>query len=521
MDAMELLFPVLLTLGLLVVAGTAYVYNRFSQKDFGLPSSALPPVEGETEIDRRALPLLKAQDGMTGATLISDNVDAFAARAISARQAGRSLDLQYYYWRRDLTGYLLAQEVIAAADRGVRVRLLLDDINAGLHDALCIALDAHPNIEVRLFNPSRARTDKLRRALEMMLRPLRATRRMHNKAWIADGRLVIAGGRNIGDAYFDAAEQANFRDLDMWMIGPAAEQASTIFDDYWNSRMVLPIGSLRTPRRHFLPRLRRKLARIARKADARHYLAHVTRAEQTAALFHGEGTLRFTRDVTFKSDPPEKAFMERRQNWLMRALMPTITGAKEGLRIISPYFIPGEEGVAQLTALTERGVDVSVLTNSLAATDVAAVHGAYRNYRKALLRAGVTLFELKAVHEPTESQRISLFGSRGASLHTKAFTIDRQTGFVGSMNFDPRSASLNTEMGVLFSHPELVADVDAVFDMEAGPAGSFRVALDGGSLVWHEAGDDAARVLTREPEAGFWRRATARIIGVLPIESQL
>ena len=157
-----------------------------------------------------AAPHIDGHPGLNGVALIADNMSAFALRALSARKAGRSLDLQYYYWKNDLTGRLLSREVLAAADRGVRVRLLLDDINAGLHDHMCLSLDAHPNIEVRLFNPSRARTDRFRRGFEMMLRPLRTTRRMHNKQWIADGHLVIAGGRNIGDAYFDAAEQAEF-----------------------------------------------------------------------------------------------------------------------------------------------------------------------------------------------------------------------------------------------------------------------------------------------------------------------
>jgi putative cardiolipin synthase len=518
---MEWLYTPLAALAALAVLGTIYVYGRFGRHLYGRPATALPPVEDETEIDRAAAPLLAGRNGQSAATLVADNMDAFAVRAMSARMAGRSLDLQYYYWRRDLTGRLLAREVLAAADRGVKVRLLLDDINAGVHDRFCLALDAHENIEVRLFNPSRARTDRFRRGLEMMLRPLRATRRMHNKAWIADGRVVIAGGRNIGDAYFDAAEQANFRDLDMWMLGPVALEAARIFDAYWNSAMVLPIGSLRTPRRHFLPRLRRRLKALARTRGGRHYLSHVDRVGERPGLFHGEAALRFTGDIAIKADPPEKAHLERRQNWLMQELLPHIDRAEKSVRIISPYFIPGSAGVKALSALTAKNVAVAVLTNSLAATDVAAVHGAYANYRKPLVAAGVVLYELKAVQEATETQRLSLFGSRGASLHTKAFTIDGTGAFVGSMNFDPRSASLNTEMGVLFTCPSLVADVDAIFDLETHPASAFRLSLEKGRLLWSEEAGHAVHVRTREPEAGFWRRVTAGIIGWLPIESQL
>ncbi|KQY19236.1 phospholipase D family protein [Rhizobium sp. Root483D2] len=498
-----------------------YAYGRFGRRLQGPASAALQPQDGETELDRLAQPFLGENPGLNGISLVSDNMAAFALRAISARRAGRSLDLQYYYWKNDLTGRMLIREVLAAADRGVKVRLLLDDINAGLHDRMCLSLDGHANIEVRLFNPSRARTDRLKRGLEMMMRPFRATRRMHNKQWIADGRVVIAGGRNIGDAYFDADELSNFRDLDVWMLGPVADEAATVFDRYWNSSVVVPIGSLRTPRAHYLPAFRTKLEKIAQTPGGRHYLAHAGKAIPDGALLPDGAVLHWTSAAMLVSDPPEKAFLQKRNNWVMRELMPALTSAQHGVRVISPYFIPGAQGIAEITRLVERHVKVEVLTNSLAATDVAAVHGAYANYRKALLRGGAVLFELKATHEPGDPQRMSLFGSRGASLHTKAFTVDGKTGFVGSMNFDPRSASLNTEMGVLFTHPALVREVEAIFDAETSPDNSFRLSLDGGRLRWHDRQGDEARVLRREPEAGFWRRLIAGVIGVLPIESQL
>ncbi len=496
-----------------------YAYGRFGRHLHGPASSALMPGGEQTELDRLAAPHIDGHPGLNGVALIADNMSAFALRALSARKAGRSLDLQYYYWKNDLTGRLLSREVLAAADRGVRVRLLLDDINAGLHDHMCLSLDAHPNIEVRLFNPSRARTDRFRRGFEMMLRPLRTTRRMHNKQWIADGHLVIAGGRNIGDAYFDAAEQANFRDLDVWMLGPVAMEAATVFDRYWNSPVVVPIGSLRTMRKHYLPAFRAKLERIAATSGGQYYLTHVERAMKDGGWL--PATVQWTGDAKLVSDPPEKAFLQKRNNWIMRELMPVLTSAQHDVQIISPYFIPGSQGVAEIARLINRGVKVAVLTNSLAATDVAAVHGAYANYRKALLKSGTTLFELKAIHEFGDPRRMSLFGSRGASLHTKAFMVDGKTAFVGSLNFDPRSASLNTEMGVLFTHPGLVDDVEAVFKEETCPANSFRLTLENGRLHWHDSENNRSRVLHREPEAGFVRRLTAGIIGILPIESQL
>ncbi|KQS93899.1 MULTISPECIES: phospholipase D family protein [unclassified Rhizobium] len=506
--------------GLFVLA-VVYLYGRFGRRLHGPPSSAVQPVPDQTEIDRLSGPLLQDHAGENAITLIADNMDAFALRAASARRAGRSLDLQYYYWKNDLTGRMLAREVLDAADRGVRVRLLLDDINAGLHDRMCLSLDAHEHIEVRLFNPSRARTDRFKRGLEMMLRPLRASRRMHNKQWIADGRVVIAGGRNIGDAYFDADEQSNFRDLDVWMLGPVADEAAAVFDRYWNSSVVVPIGSLRTPRKHYLPNFRSKLERVAASKGGQFYLGHVEAVVNEGGLLPADMTCHWTGEAQLVSDPPEKAFLQKRSHSIMRELMPVLTSARRDVRVISPYFIPGTIGTIEIGKLVDRQVNVAVLTNSLAATDVAAVHGAYANYRKALLKSGTALFELKAVHDATDQKRMSLFGSRGASLHTKAFTVDGKSGFVGSMNFDPRSASLNTEMGVLFTHPALVAEVEAIFDEETSPANSFRLTLERNRLRWHDIDGETPRVLKHEPEAGFWRRLLAGIIGILPIESQL
>src|SRR5690554_1010415 len=188
-------------------------YGYFARRSLGAPSHALETELSATELDRAIAPMLERHDGQSGLALISGNLDAFAVRALSARAAGRSLDLMYYYWKGDLTGRLLMKEVLGAADRGVRVRLLIDDINTRGLDRAYRALDTHPNIAVRLFNPSRARHGGLRRGIEMVLRFFSVTRRMHNKAWIVDGRLAIVGGRNIGDAYFGAAETSNFRDI--------------------------------------------------------------------------------------------------------------------------------------------------------------------------------------------------------------------------------------------------------------------------------------------------------------------
>ncbi|MBB6468705.1 putative cardiolipin synthase [Aminobacter lissarensis] len=516
---MKLIAIAVAIVGILVIASllAVYAYGRFAKRAQGTPSSALPTAEDETQFDRLVAPLLANHDHESGLALLSSNLHAFAIRAYTARHAQRSLDLQYYYWKDDLTGSLLAREILGAADRGVRVRLILDDINAKGYDPNYLALDSHPNIEVRLFNPSWARAFGLQRGLELVLRAVRTTRRMHNKAWVADGRLAIVGGRNVGDAYFDASEEANFRDMDLLLVGPVVGQTEAIFDRFWNSEAVLPIRHVTGMARGDLPALRKRLERTATTGLAEPYI-HRVADESRQWSSSGMGRLRWTGEATVASDPPEKASGGGQDSWLMTAIRPILTSAKRELRIVSPYFIPGETGTRELTTLAKNGVEVTVLTNSLAATDVAAVHGAYVRYRKPLLENGVDIYELKPDEDRTD---MSLFGSKGASLHTKAFIADGEAGFVGSFNFDPRSAALNTEMGVLFRQAELAKEVETVISAQTSPRSAFRLSLHGDKLTWTDSAASGPRELSHEPQASLRRRLVAKVISYLPIESQL
>ncbi|HWA43739.1 MAG TPA: phospholipase D family protein [Hypericibacter adhaerens] len=505
--------------GLILAAYLALLsYTRFLERARGKPSLAMPVSETAARLDRLVAPLLARRPGQSGMVLLASNLDAFAARLLAARQAERSLDLQYYLWHGDLTGRLLAHEVLQAADRGVRVRLLLDDLNARQHDRTYLALDAHPNIDVRLFNPRLSRHGLLRLAFETVLRVMRITRRMHNKAWIADGRLAVVGGRNVGDPYFDAAASSNFCDLDLLMLGPAVHQAETVFDLYWNSEAAIPIRALGKRRKKALSRLRRRLASLGANDAARPYLHRIVQEATIGELLSGKGEICWAEKASIVADPPEKFKGDGQKNWLMHALGPLLASARAKLEIISPYFIPGDAGTTRLTEMAGQGVEIAVLTNSLAATDVTAVHGAYARYRKALVQGGIRLFELK----PYEARgRKSIFGSISASLHTKAFTIDDRLGFVGSMNFDPRSASLNTEMGLLFEHEGLVRQIGAIFADETSPRKSYRVRIEAGRILWQDEEEGAVRTWRDEPEAPARRRLMATIIALLPIQSQL
>ena len=498
-------------------------WGHFAQRARGEPSAALPAAASATRLDRLIAPLLAAQGAdASGAALISDPVQAFVARARATRAAERSLDVQYYIWRHDLTGHLLEHELMAAAERGVRVRLLIDDMNVAGRDDTFLAMDAHPNLEVRLFNPARSRAGGLRRALEMGLRFVGFNRRMHNKAWIADNRLAIVGGRNVGDEYFGASDNTNFQDADLLMVGPAVDQTSAIFDAFWNSAAVIPLRALHEDGSRWSPET---LAAERQKWLAEHgaqpwLQALAQRDDLDDKLRSGAVTFHWTPTLHVVSDPPEKAApvasRRHRAAWLQYDINALLYSAQRESWLISPYFVPGEPGTLMLVGQAARGMQVRVLTNSLAANDVPLVHAGYMDYRARLLSQGVTLYELKpGVANPDRE----LIGSSGASLHTKAFVVDGQRGFVGSFNFDPRSAQLNTEMGVVFDHPALATEVKQMFELGTRPSAAWQVTLsDDGHLRWQGEGD---RVWTEEPDTSAGLRALVWLMSWLPIESQL
>ncbi len=480
---------------------SVYSYGRFAERARGAPSQAIEADRVETPLDRAVAPLLESHPGLAGLSLVADNLDAFTVRALSAREAGRSLDLQYYIWKPDLTGNLIVHEVLAAADRGVRVRLLLDDLNAHAKDTVLAALDRHPNIEVRMFNPSRGRASYFLRGVEMLLRGFSLNRRMHNKAWIADGRIAVVGGRNIGDEYFGAAEESNFLDADLAVVGPPVQETSRIFDAYWNSASAIPLSALVDADELSLSRLRRVGALLYRSKDAEPYLKQLRKSPNLKALLRGSRAPHWTAETHVFSDPPEKAEgAPRRGDWLIDAITPAFRNVRREMFISSPYFVPGDEGVAALLRMRQRDVRVSVLTNSLAATDVAAVHGGYAPYRMPLLRGGVELYELMARGPGGGGSGLLGSSSSEASLHTKAFMVDGVTGFVGSVNFDPRSINLNTEMGILFDDRELTADLLRIYQWKVSAQSSYRLWLENGELRWQDGSVKPPRVWSEEPE---------------------
>jgi putative cardiolipin synthase len=472
-------------------------------------------------------PLVAAHPGRSGLHALADAHDALAARLALADAAQRSLDVQYFIWNRDMAGKVMIEHLFRAADRGVRVRLLLDDLGTMPGDGELLAIDSHPNIEVRMFNPVGLRS---LRVLGMVADFARINKRMHNKSFTADGQVAIVGGRNIGDEYFGAHAAANFADLDVAVIGPVVEQVSDAFDLYWNHAAAVPITAL--SRKKTTPE------QFASKRAA--LIAHHKTAEQSAyadTLRESEFVRQLkNRAVTYSwgrarivNDHPDKVLTSsaKTDTHLAPQLREVVDQTERELFLVSPYFVPGKEGVALLTGVRQRGPRVVVITNSLASTDGVPVHSKYQLYRKPLLEGGVEIYELKPT-AGTNSKRRSggLMGSRGAagasgaSLHAKTFAFDRKVGFVGSYNLDPRSSRLNTEMGVLFDCPELARLLPE--NTERGLSDTtYRVELAGNRIVWVTRENGREVRYNSEPEASLWKRFKVRVLSWLPIEGLL
>ena len=499
-------------LGASLLAGCA----SLPPQDARLASSALADT-GATRIGKAVAPLTADHPGLSGVYVLVDGRDAFAARMMMAETAERSLDVQYYIWRKDSTGTLLLNALGAAAARGVRVRLLLDDNNtAGLDDVLAL-LAAQPNVEVRLFNPYAGRGARL---FGMLGDFRRLNRRMHNKSFSADGQATIVGGRNVGDEYFDAAGEVLFSDLDIMAIGPVVAGVEQDFDRYWNSRSAYPLLALvKPPGADGAAEVRRQAEALAAAPATQAYLKAMRESGFVAALMQQTLPLEWA-PVRLVSDDPAKVLGQAAPASSVAQRLPALLGEPaRQLDLVSPYFVPGPVWSARFAAMPGAGVKVRILTNSLEATDVPAVHAGYAKWRTTLLRAGVTLLELKrSWPRQNDPKRSGIAGSSASSLHAKTFAVDLERVFVGSFNLDPRSASLNTEMGFVIDSPALAQRLSTVLGSTVlQRAYEVRLAPDG-SLYWLEQGPAGTVRHDTEPGATWWQRGVVKFMSLLPID---
>ncbi|WP_395666473.1 phospholipase D family protein [Methylocella sp.] len=531
----------------------------------------------ESALGRGARKAAEGRGRLSGFRLLDDGREAFAARALLARKAERSLDVQCYIWRGDRSGTLLLEELREAADRGVRVRLLIDDNGTAGLDLALAALDRHPLIEARLFNPFVIRRPK---AVGYLADFARLNRRMHNKCFIADQRAAIVGGRNIGDEYFGARDEGLFLDLDALAVGPIVDEAARDFDRYWASERAYPAAQILPPvPERALGALAAAASIAERDPTARAYVEAVRAIPIVDDLAAGRLDFEWA-PARLVSDDPAKAMGVARARLLARALGRALRGrrrrepksgagagaapADQGrgagylssrrarvetlfsalhdilgaprrqVDLVSGYFVPTRAGVDALAAMARSGVRISVATNAFEATDVWLVHAGYAHWRKRLVAAGVRLYEMRgAPRAEGAPPRRRLIGagsggapggsgealrSAGSTLHAKTFAVDGRRLFVGSFNFDPRSMRLNTELGVVIESEALARAVEEAFSTTI-PERAYEVALGPrGRLEWRERRGGAVVVHAREPGARLWQRCGVALLSRLPIE---
>jgi len=485
------------------------------------PSTALANPE-KTEMGRFFLPEIEAHPGESGAMLIASGREGFRARVGLANVAERTLDLQYYIWENDTIGKVLAERVLRAADRGVRVRLLVDDFGTEETDFGFARMDYHPNIEIRLFNPF---ADRGGRLLQFVTNFNRLNHRMHNKAFIVDNAVAIIGGRNIGDKYYGIGAVTNFRDLDVGLAGPVVQQLSHGFDKYWNSEQAIPISALiglDLSVQEFRD-LKHQLFRWVENLEDFPYAIDRSKNELLDRLQAARDRFVWA-PAKVIYDSPDK--LDDDDEEVLDELLELGQEKKHEVVAEAAYWIPGKLGLSRARDARERGIHTRILTNSLATNDVNAAHAGYARYREQMLRYGVEIYELRPDAGIRDPPWWLMAGRSSASLHTKAIVVDRQKVVIGSFNFDPRSMSINTEVVVLIDSHEFAEQVLTYMETGIQPTNSYRLALENdesgmAQLVWITEKDGEEVRYYSDPEVGLWRRFTTWLVSLLPIEHHL
>lgn len=513
------------SIGVVVVGAILiFVLNRVA----GLPDNddreftQLLPADVDSRLGKAVRPLVMANAAQAGLYELPRGLDAFAARVVLIRQADHSIDTQYYMWHQDVVGRFLVHELIDAANRGVRVRLLVDDMYGSDGEDTWLAMDAHPNIDVRLFAPYSRRQPKV---LQFLTRLHDVNARMHTKSLTVDNLATVIGGRNIGDEYFGADTGLEFADNDVLAVGPPASEVAGVFNDYWNgdysysvSRLSSPVGPAE------LEKLEKSAAAFRQRDDVARYVDAVERSSFANALRDFSLQLQWghsevVHDPWWKRD-------QSRPGWenalLISGLKPHILDARSEVIIVSPYFVPDRDVAEALCSKARSGIAVRILTNSLASNDVVAVHAGYSKYRRGLLECGVELFELNEHLRAEQRKSFSwLRNLEKSSLHAKTMIFDREKMFVGSFNLDQRSLYLNTEIGLVFEQREIASRAAESF-VDNIESVAFRVVLAGAdgdrpSLRWEGVEDGEIVSLTSEPYVGFGTRAAVSLMRLFPV----
>jgi cardiolipin synthase C len=485
------------------------------------PDATLPPVTHEG-LGADLAPVVAAHPGESGVALLQHGPSALLARAVLADLAKLTIDVQYYIYENDLSGLLLTQKLLDAADRGVRVRILLDDNNLGRSDEGLKLLASHPNISIRIFNPYRTRVRWLR-PFELVADFRRLHRRMHNKIFAVDGIAGIFGGRNIGDNYFDAHRSSNFSDFDVFVVGKLIIEATASFEEYWVHPLALPAAHLTSTEftaADFEAGRRRIGKRLAALPELEDRFSRA-RAQVEDFIRSPEEVLIWAR-TEFVADSPDKLIPGRSVGSpVLDRLVALWSEAEREVLIESAYFVPRKDGARFMMQRAQAGVSTRLLTNSLAANDVLPVHAGYAKYRRRLLKAGVEIYEFQRLAAPTAEDQPLSGGSSSASLHSKVLVFDRTVTWVSSFNLDPRSAELNSELAIIIHDARIGQQAAAMVERDLQPDRAWRLVLEprksgGYGLVWYGERDGESLRLTDEPDASWGQRAAVNVLKLVP-----
>ncbi|MDK1682605.1 phospholipase D family protein [Acinetobacter terrestris] len=500
-----------------------------------LPKQTPQPIEyafdtetKQTSLAQIILPLREQNPDLTGYHVLYDPLEAIAARIHLIDKAEKTLDLQYYIWDNDKIGSLALHSIIKAADRGVKVRLLMDDNNAKKMEGIYLALDQHKNIDVRLYNPYRFRHY---RAMDMVLDLKRINRRMHNKSFIADNQIALIGGRNMSNQYYNVSDSYQFSDVDVMLVGSASDEIIHSFDEYWNDDYAFPVQKIVNPRHYSLrfDSLKQQLEQHSQTVTVQNYLDLANRSHAFEKWLNSSIQFDWVKAEIVNDSPSKIRAKAKKEQHLNFQLLNRLEKPEQSVDIISAYFVPEKKGEKMLSELAQNNIHVRVLTNSFTANDVFLVHAFYGKYRKNLLNNDVELYEFLSAPETenlnantdelAEKAKVSLKGLSRSSLHAKLMAIDQKQVFIGSFNFDPRSAYLNTEIGVLLDSPNLAKSVHQTMDQNLSKY-AYKLVLDANNKInWKiKRHDGSIKTYHKEPKMKWWQKAGVKVISWLPLE---
>jgi putative cardiolipin synthase len=479
----------------------------------------------DTRLGRQFLAASERHQDESGYHIINSGIDGFVARIQMIDAAEKTIDMQYFIFRGDKTGLLIAEALERAAGRGVRVRILVDDGDTVAGDQKILALGRKPNIEVRIFNPFdyRGHNAFLRR-LDFVIHKGRLDYRMHNKLMVIDNSVALVGGRNIGAQYFQVEPDSQFADDDAFAAGMIAAKLSNTFDSYWNSEFAVPSTSLP------LPKERSAEPKVSFEDGGTDYRVRIASGRPLQDLIADDAALHWAKAVVVCDSPDKKDVEQRKKRGHLMA--PEVTHAMQEadseLLMVTPYFVPSESEITLLGELRRRNARVRILSNSLESAPALAAQSGYDKFRIRLLESGAQLYEVRALLSSNrgsgQTRAISRYGTYG--LHAKLYVMDREQLYIGSMNYDQRSWRINTEVGLLIQNRELAAEVAQRFDAMVSPEAAYQVLLDTDSkgkphLRWTTEMDHREIELTREPSRGFWQQTEVKLLELLPIEREL